>query len=69
MTKKMNLLVEIYPGYLTSTEICLGGWTVSTVRGRGGSIRQLVNDVVPAITTRRKRWCATAAVVRVGKIL
>jgi len=55
-----------YPGYLTKA-VCLGGWIVSTVRGRVGSILLLKSGAAPVITTRRRRWCAIGAVARGGR--
>jgi len=62
--KKMNLLVEIYPEYLTK---CQSMWIVSTVRGRGGSIRLPKSGAAPVITSRQKRQYATGAVARAGR--
>ena len=53
-------------GYLTKA-VCLGGWIVSTVRGRGGSIRPPKSGAAPVTTTRQRRWCATDAAGKVGK--
>ena len=64
--KKMNPSAEVYPGHLTKA-VCLGGWIVSTVRRRVGSILLPKSGAAPATTTRRRRRCATGAAVKVGK--
>jgi hypothetical protein len=53
-------------GYLTKA-VCLGGWIVSTVRGRGGSIRPPKSGAVPVTTSQRKRRYVTDAVARGGR--
>ena len=55
-----------YPGHLTKA-VCLGGWTVSTVRGRGGSILPPKSGAVPATTTVRRRRYATGAAGKAGR--
>jgi hypothetical protein len=58
---------EGYPGHLTKAIKCLGGWTVSTVKGRGGSILPPKSGAVPATTTVRRRRYATGAAGKAGR--